>query len=82
MDKRRQKKIARRLKQYKTEIEKTYKKVKKLEFQSEQTAKAFIEILPEGKYHRLEWGIEKQEIYKRGRPKKDKKKKLPRFTTN
>ena len=76
LDKRRQKKIARRLKLDKTEIEKACKDLERLEFQSEQNTETFIEILPEGRYHKLEWGIEKQEIYKRGRPKKDKKREV------
>ena len=79
LDKRRQKKIARRLKRDKTEIEKACKELERLEFQSEQNAETFIEILPEGRYHKLEWGIEKQEIYKRGRPKKGKKREVARI---
>ena len=73
MDKRKKKRIDRELKRDKSELEKMCKEVGKIEFECEQNAQSFIRTQTEGKYHILQWTVEKKEILKRGRPKKDKK---------
>lgn len=78
-DKRRQKRLSRRLKEDKGILAKTIQSLGKVDFACQEDARQFAQNHVAGKYHQIEWAIKPKPIYKRGRPKQDQEREIAKM---